>query len=115
MPKINKLDPSIYNLISAGEVVENPSSVVKELVENSIDAGATEIYISIKEGGIKEIKIKLGEFVSINHQSVRSALASMRVSVASSSAGKKSIPVRASISSTVRKASSIVCFTPSLR
>ena len=58
MPKINKLDPSIYNLISAGEVVENPSSVVKELVENSIDAGATEIYISIKEGGIKEIKIK---------------------------------------------------------
>ena len=57
MPKINRLDPSIYNLISAGEVVENPASVVKELVENAIDAGASEISISIKEGGIKEIKI----------------------------------------------------------
>ena len=57
MPRINKLDPSIYNLISAGEVVENPASVVKELVENSIDAGASEIKISIKDGGIKEIKI----------------------------------------------------------
>ena len=58
MAKINKLDPSIYNLISAGEVVENPASVIKELVENSIDAGATEINISIVEGGIKEIKVQ---------------------------------------------------------
>ena len=57
MPNINKLDPSIYNLISAGEVVENPSAVVKELVENSIDAGATEITIIVEEGGIKTIKI----------------------------------------------------------
>ena len=56
-PNINKLDPSIYNLISAGEVVENPSAVVKELVENSIDAGATEITIIVEEGGIKTIKI----------------------------------------------------------
>ncbi|MCR4875213.1 MAG: DNA mismatch repair endonuclease MutL [Clostridia bacterium] len=58
MPRINKLDPSIYNLISAGEVVENPASVIKELVENSIDAGASEVDISIIEGGIKEIKVK---------------------------------------------------------
>ena len=58
MANINKLDPSVYNLISAGEVVENPASVIKELVENSIDAGATEINISIKEGGIKEIKVQ---------------------------------------------------------
>ena len=57
MPKINKLDPSVFNLISAGEVVENPSSVVKELVENAIDAGANEITIKIEEGGIKSIKV----------------------------------------------------------
>lgn len=57
MSKINKLDPSVYNLISAGEVVENPASVVKELVDNSIDAGASEITISIQEGGIKSISI----------------------------------------------------------
>ena len=57
MKKINQLDPSVYNLISAGEVVENPSSVIKELVDNSIDAGASEITISIEEGGIKKIQI----------------------------------------------------------
>lgn len=55
--KINLLDSSIYNLISAGEVVENPASVVKELVENSIDAGATSVSIYIEDGGIKSIEV----------------------------------------------------------
>lgn len=57
MSKINILDSSIFNRISAGEVVEKPASVVKELVENSIDSGATSITIEIVEAGIKEIKI----------------------------------------------------------
>ena len=57
MSKINILDPSIYNLIAAGEVVERPVSVVKELVENSIDAGATDITVEIKDGGTTFIEI----------------------------------------------------------
>lgn len=51
MAKINILDSSVYNRIAAGEVVDRPYSVVKEFVENSIDAGATKISISIERGG----------------------------------------------------------------
>ena len=55
--KINILDKTIFNRIAAGEVVERPASVVKELIENSIDSGATQINIEVTEGGIKKIKV----------------------------------------------------------
>ena len=57
MSKINILDKEVYNKIAAGEVVEKPASVVKELIENSIDAGATNITIEIIDGGITKIKV----------------------------------------------------------
>lgn len=57
MPKINILPKHLAELIAAGEVVERPSSVVKELMENSIDAGADKITVEIKNGGVRYIRI----------------------------------------------------------
>ncbi len=55
MQKINLLPSEIYNKISAGEVVENPASIVKELVENAIDAGSNNIVVDIVNGGITSV------------------------------------------------------------
>lgn len=57
MGNIIQLDESLSNLIAAGEVVENMASVVKELVENSIDAGSTDIRIDLLEAGLNEIRV----------------------------------------------------------
>ena len=57
MGKISKMSVKLANMIAAGEVVERPSSVVKELVENAIDANSRNIKIYLKNGGLEEIKI----------------------------------------------------------
>ncbi len=57
MGKVKTLPPEIVSKIAAGEVVERPASVVKELVENALDAGSTEIKVEIQDGGRKVIRV----------------------------------------------------------
>ena len=55
---IKKLDPETINLISAGEVIESPADILKELIENAVDAGSDKINIVIKNSGIDHLEIR---------------------------------------------------------
>ncbi len=57
MPKIQQLSPHVANLIAAGEVVERPASVIKELLENAVDAGASQITVEIRDGGMTFMRV----------------------------------------------------------
>ena len=72
MPHIQVLDQVTIDKIAAGEVIERPSSIVKELVENSIDAHASSVTVEIKDGGISLIRI-MDDGCGIPHDEVRSA------------------------------------------
>ena len=72
MPKINLLDKSVYELIAAGEVIERPSSVIKELAENSIDAWAASITVEIKRGGISYLRVT-DDGCGISHEDIPTA------------------------------------------
>jgi DNA mismatch repair protein MutL len=57
MPTIRQLPPSVVNKIAAGEVIERPASVVKELMENSVDAGASRIDVAVEQGGLELMRV----------------------------------------------------------
>ena len=57
MPQIYQMPPELANRIAAGEVVERPGSVVKELVENAVDAGAKHITVELRSGGVAYLRV----------------------------------------------------------
>ncbi len=83
MAKINVLPKNVAELIAAGEVVERPSSAVKEMIENSIDAGATALTVEIKNGGVKYIRVT-DNGCGIHREDVRTAFISHATSKISS-------------------------------
>lgn len=90
MPKIHRLSKALADLIAAGEVVERPASVVKELLENSIDAGAHKITLEIQNGGVRYIRVT-DDGCGIAREDVRNAFVSHATSKISTQTDLSSI------------------------
>ena len=78
MARIKVLSREVSELIAAGEVIERPASVIKELVENSIDAGATHITVEIKNGGTTYMKI-VDDGCGISSDDIATAFCAMQL------------------------------------
>jgi DNA mismatch repair protein MutL len=90
MPSIRALPDQLINQIAAGEVVERPASVLKELLENSVDAGATEIDIDLARGGVKLIRVA-DNGSGIEREDLQLAIARHATSKLSTSSGLEAI------------------------
>ena len=115
MGKIRVLDKTVSNMIAAGEVVERPASVVKELLENSMDAGAGHITVEIKSGGITYIRVA-DDGIGMSREDAETCLlrhATSKISTADDLAAIKTLGFRGEALASIAAVSNLDIYTKS--